>query len=191
MYRYISLESCSQFDSLPLTYLTIQVRGAAHEPGAARSAPALRHRLPPHTAPGHGVALRSDPRLEFGDESGAWRLSSPSAKHGDARSPTLSSLPPSSRLSRPVLGAPRTQVSLVRDEANPEGDAWEPSLDFRVGTFLDADGEGAAKTYEACRLPQGHTCTSSLHLPVYTSAGRTWAALVHPTLAMNTRFDMD
>jgi hypothetical protein len=147
------------------------------------------HRIPPRGTAWRFV-LTHDSSSVTNPVRGVYQRS-PSTKHGDARSPTLSSLPPSSRLSRPVLAAPRTQVSLVRDEANPEGDAWEPSLDFRVGTFLDADGEGAAKTYEACRLPQGHTCTSSLHLPVYTSAGRTWAALVHPTLAMNTRFDMD
>ena len=96
---------------------------------------------------------------------------------------------PLSLCSAPINLSP-SQVSLVRKLlCSRDDDDWKPSLDYRVGSALDE--HGVTLVYEAFRLPQGHTCTSSLHLPVYASAGRTRGALVHPALKEQTRFDMD
>ena len=99
-------------------------------------------------------------------------------------------LSPSLSLLCPYQSLSPSQVSLVRKLlCSRDDDDWKPSLDYRVGSALDE--HGVTLVYEAFRLPQGHTCTSSLHLPVYASAGRTRGALVHPALKEQTRFDMD
>ena len=56
MYRYISLESCSQFDSLPLTYLTIHA--LPHPPPFSPSLSLLHTRSPSPPACTHRCTIR-------------------------------------------------------------------------------------------------------------------------------------